>query len=84
MAYEQRDNSGSMFKNDRRTNDKQADMTGSVMIEGKEYWINAWRKIDKNNNPWYSFSFKEKQARAPSQGESQGYSKSVSDDEIPF
>ena len=80
MAYEQRDNSGSMFKNDRKASDKHADMNGSAMIEGQEYWVNAWRKVDKNGNPWYSFSFKKKEPRqdaTPSRAP-------VSDDEIPF
>ena len=69
MAYELRDNSGSMFKNTRKENDRQADMTGDVMIDGQTYWINGWRKVDKNGNPWYSFSFKKKEARqsAPQQ-----------------
>jgi hypothetical protein len=63
MAYEQRDNSGSMFKNNRKENDRQADMTGSIMVDGAEYWLNAWRKVDKNGNPWYSFSVKKKEQR---------------------
>ena len=81
MAWEARDNSGSMFKNNRKEKDSQADMTGEVMIDGKTFWVNAWRKIDKNGNPWYSFSFKEKEQRAAAPERT---TKPVVDDDIPF
>ena len=82
MAYEQRDNSGSMFKNNRKETEKHADMTGDVMIDGKLYWINGWRKVDKNGNPWYSFSFRTKEARQDQSSQQQ--TRRVPDDEIPF
>jgi hypothetical protein len=82
MAYEQRDNSGSMFKNTRKDSDRHADMTGSIMVDGQEYWVNAWRKVDKNNNPWYSFSLKKKEPRQG--GGNPPSPRTVSDDEIPF
>lgn len=80
MAYEIRDNSGSMFKNRRKEKDSHPDMTGEIMVEGKLYWFNAWRKVDKNNNPWYSFAVKPKEIRdaAP-----EGKQAPVEDD-IPF
>ena len=81
MAYEQRDNSGSMFKNNRKETEKHADMTGDIMVDGKLYWINGWRKIDKNGNPYYSFSVNPKQAR---QEESSQQTHSVPNDDIPF
>jgi len=82
MAYEQRDNSGSMFKNNRKENDRQADMTGSIMVDGQEYWLNAWRKVDKNGNPWYSFSVKKKEGRPASMAPSRN--NIPDDDQIPF
>jgi hypothetical protein len=83
MAWETRDNSGSMFKNNRKETDKHPDMTGEALIEGKTFWVNAWRKVDKNGNPWYSFAFKEKEQRSSAPAKS---SKPVPDDDdsIPF
>ena len=48
MAYEQRDNSGSLFKNDKKESEKHPDYTGNGMIDGKEYRLSAWIKIGKN------------------------------------
>jgi len=76
MAYEQKDNSGSFFKNRKKEKDTHPDMTGTVMLGGVEYWVSAWRKIDKNGDPWYSMSFKEKEARpAASPGHGGGFQK---------
>lgn len=64
MAYEQRDNSGSVFKNKRKRNENDAAYTGDAKIDGKEYWINCWPKKDKNGDTWMSFSFREKKPRS--------------------
>ena len=66
MAYEQRDMSGSLFKNSRKTSDKHPDRNGSAMIDGVEYWVSGWVKQDRNGNPWMSLAFKRKdEAQAP-------------------
>jgi hypothetical protein len=70
MAYEQRDMSGSLFKNkDKEDGDNRPNAKGSCMIEGVEFWVDAWTKRDKNGNPWQSLSFtrKEQKAAAPRQ-----------------
>ena len=63
MAYELRDNSGSLFKNDRKESDTHADYNGTVMIDGTTYWINAWVK-DGGKGKFFSLSFKPKQQAA--------------------
>jgi len=57
MAFEQRDMSGSLFKNDKRDSDNHPNAKGSAMIDGVEYWVSAWTKRDKNGNPWQSLAF---------------------------
>lgn len=58
MSYEQRDNSGSLFKNKRKEKDSQPNATGKAMIGGVMYEVSAWTKTDRNGNPWQSLSFK--------------------------
>ena len=58
MAYEQRDNSFSAFKNNRKEKDTHADLTGKGMVNGEMMWINIWKKKDKNGNTWLSIALK--------------------------
>jgi hypothetical protein len=46
MAYEQRDNSGSLFKNSEKTsaNPNWADYQGKIMVDGKLHYLSAWMK----------------------------------------
>lgn len=82
MAYEQKDMSGSLFKNNKREKDTHPNATGTAMIDGVEYWVSAWTKYDKNENPWQSLAFKrkeEKQDKPPSgnAGKGRDYSEDV-------
>lgn len=86
MAYEKRDMSGSIFRNRDKRTETHSDFTGDALIEGQEYWINAWEKKDKNGNTFFSFSFKKKQPRPQNDVPPKTQSKhdiELSDD-IPF
>jgi hypothetical protein len=94
MAYEQRELSGSLFKNDKRTNDNQPNARGSAMIDGVEYWVSAWTRRDKNNQPWQSLAFTPKEERSPQPSAKDDRARNAAsmrvqapadfDDEIPF
>ena len=60
MAYEMKENTGSLFKNDKKTSENHPSVKGSALIGGVEYWISAWTKLDKNGNKWQSLSFQRK------------------------
>lgn len=63
MSYEQRDNSGSLFKNTRKESEKHPDYTGQIMVDGRTYWLSAWLKTDRNGGKFMSLAVKPKEDR---------------------
>ncbi len=59
MAYEQKDMSGSLFKNDRKEKDTHPDRTGTALIDGREYWVSGWLKTGARGQ-FLSLAFKPK------------------------
>jgi len=74
-------NRGSIWKNDRKETEKHPDFTGSINVEGKEYWLNGWRRKEGANPkaPAMSFSVRAKEQQAPQPDTVAGF-----DDSIPF
>ncbi len=85
MAYEQRDMSGSLFKNEDKRSETSSNARGSALIDGVAYFVDAWTKTDKNGNKWQSLSFKkkEKQASKPQVKTGTGFD-DMEDDGPPF
>lgn len=80
--YEQRDNSGSLFKNERKEKDTHADYRGECLIDGVSYYMDAWLKTSESGRKWMSFSFKPKEQR---QSKPQGKPQRRDDfDDAPF
>lgn len=59
MAYEQRNNNGSLFKNDRKSNDRQPDYNGNAVINGKPMRISAWIRKSQNGTTFMSLAFED-------------------------
>jgi hypothetical protein len=51
MAFEQKDNSGSVWVNDRKDQDTHPDRTGTAKIDGTDYWVNGWLRKTKDGLP---------------------------------
>ena len=57
------DNRGAIWKNEKRQKDTQPHWTGNATIDGKEYWVSAWKgDSDKARAPVVSFAFNAKEA----------------------
>lgn len=70
MAYEQRDNSGTIFVNDRKDSEKHPDRTGTAMIDGVMYYVSGWIK-QGSKGQFLSLAFKRKEQDQPQQSISQ-------------
>jgi hypothetical protein len=76
-------NKGVLFRNDRKTQDSHPTHSGSINIDGKEFWLSAWVK-DGNKGKFFSLSVKPKDA-APQQAKAQAAPQQDHfDDDIPF
>jgi hypothetical protein len=63
MADYDNNNRGSVWKNEKKRPGKQdADFTGSLNVNGVEYWVNAWKRKEgaSDKSPALSFSIRPK------------------------
>lgn len=58
--YEHKVNHGSVFDNDRKTEERHADLTGSANIDGVLYWVNAWMGTTQQGKRKLGLTFKRK------------------------
>ena len=85
MAYEMKDNTGSLFKNDRKEADTHPDYKGSALLNGVEHWLDAWINTSSGGAKYMSLKFKPKDAqqdRRPNSTTNQ-FEDDLSD-EVPF
>lgn len=80
---EKRDNSGVLFKNDKKEEPKHPDYKGNITVGGKDYWLSAWIKEGKNGK-FMSLAMNPKDPRAGD--EPKKSSKRIEDmeDDLPF
>lgn len=65
MAYEMKPGQGSIFKNDKKTEDKHPDYKGSLMTpDGQECWVSVWVKRPEGKQPYFSLSIQAKETQA--------------------
>lgn len=65
-------NSGFIADNQRRRNDKDPLLQGSINVEGVEYWVSAWQNVGKDGGkmagkPFLSLKLRKKDSQPESQ-----------------
>lgn len=89
---QQKPNSGALFKNDRKTTDAHPDLSGSINIDGRDYWLSGWTKRnDDNSFKLLSLSVKPKDQQAPQKAREEAFGRkpahedfTFTDDDLPF
>lgn len=81
-------NRGALFRNDRRETDKHPEYSGTINVDGRDYWLSAWVKEGKKSK-FFSLSVKPKESRdrnptAQREEREQQGSRVDFDDEVPF
>jgi uncharacterized protein (DUF736 family) len=73
MAYEQRDLTGSLFKNTRKASDTHADYNGSALVNGVSYFLDAWINTANDGTKYMSLKLKPKDAQQAPRHMAGGY-----------
>ncbi len=85
MAFEQKDGSGALFRNEERESEQQPHYRGSITVGGVEYYLSAWIKESKKGTKYMSLSAQPKGDRpqAPRRRDPEPVDSDL-DDRIPF
>ena len=57
MAYEHKENNGSLFKNDKKEKDTQPDFTGQANVNGTLYNVSSWINESKSGKRYFKLIF---------------------------
>jgi uncharacterized protein (DUF736 family) len=88
MAYDNT-NRGALFKNERKEKDTQPDYTGSLNVDGVDFFLDAWLKTADSGRKFMSVSVKRKEKQsaapaAPAPRSAPARQAPQPDDDVPF
>ena len=79
-----KDNTGVLFKNDKKLSDNHPDYKGSITVGGVEYWISSWIKQGKNGK-FMGLAVTPKETTAPAKSSNKTHSMDdLEESDLPF
>ena len=51
-----KDNTLVLFKNDKKESDKHPDLKGQGQVNGREYWLSAWKNVSQEGKGYIKIS----------------------------
>jgi hypothetical protein len=76
----QRDNSGVLFRSDKKDNDRAPDYKGNITVNGQDYWLSAWIKEGKSGK-FMGLAVSPKEDYQPKQAPKKA---NFEDEDLPF
>ena len=84
MSYEPKPGQGSIFKNDKKEQEKHPDYKGSLVTpDGQECWVAMWVKRPEGKAPFFSVSLQLKEVK-PAEPAPIVHEAVVVKDDLPF
>ena len=77
-------NRGTLFNNEKKTEEKHPDLSGSINIEGVEYWLSGWKKKSKAGTGFLSLSVRPKQEQTRQSSKPTNKAKAEDFDDLDF
>jgi hypothetical protein len=65
MPTNSKENRGVLFRNDDKAKDTDRDYSGTLNVEGCEYWVSGWVNVSKKGTKYLSLSIKPKDDDKP-------------------
>lgn len=84
MAYEPKPNTGSLFRNDKAESDTHPSHKGTALIDGVDYWIDAWVNETSEGKKYFKIKFKPKEEKPKQAAAPKPATQADPDDDIPF
>ena len=63
MAFQQKNNSGSLFKNDKKQTDKHPDYKGTAIVDGVNKNLAAWIRTSQTGKKYMSITIQDPQPK---------------------